>query len=102
MTAKILSSVALLITDWTVVDNTAGVRVHVFLKLEQLVCFVVALRTPVLVYPVMIVHTGHHTIVLEEALPTHLALVGELLEVGGLPVVLQAGLRAQDLPALIT
>ena len=88
VTAKILSSVALLITDWTVVDNTASVRVHVFLKLEQLVCFVVTLRTPVLVYAVMIVHTGHHTIVFEETLPAHLALVGELLEMGGLSVVL--------------
>ena len=102
MTAKILSAVALLITNWTVVDNTASVRVHVFFKLEQLVCFVVALRTPVLVYPVVVVHTGHHTIVFEEALPAHFTLVGELLQMGRLSVVLQTGLGAEDLATLIT
>ena len=79
MTAKILSAVALLITDGTVVDNAAGVRVHMFFKLEQLVCFVFTLRTPVFVYPVVVVHTGHHPIVFQEALPAHLTLVGELL-----------------------
>ena len=82
VTAEILGSIALLIANWTVIDDGSGVRVHVLLVLKQLVGLVFALSTSVLINAVMVVHAGHHPVVLEEALAAHLAPVGILLEVG--------------------
>ena len=85
--AEILGSIALLVTDRTVEYNLSRVRVHVFLELQQFVGFVFTLCTPVLVDTVVIVCTGHHSVVLEKAFPTDLTAIRELLCVSGFPMV---------------
>lgn len=88
MTSQILSSITLLITDWTVVNDTTSVRVHVFFELKKFVCLVITLSAPILIDAMVIVQTCHHAIVFQKTFTTNLTSVWKFIEMGRFSVIL--------------
>ena len=87
MTSKVLGPIALLVAHWAIVDNGAGVGVHVFFVLKKLVRFVITLGTSVLVDTMVIVQTSHHSVVFEETFSANLTPVWILLKMCRLSVI---------------
>lgn len=88
MAAQVLSPTALLVAHGAEIGDFSCMSVHVFFKLEQLICFVITISTPVLVQALVVVYTCHHSIILYKTFSTQLTCVGIVLCMDRFPVVL--------------